>query len=50
MLIQAGLSVSDGGRVSGSRSSRGTAAYTVPRSGRRIDIGDAVTLYEGGRR
>ena len=50
VLIQAGLSVRDGGRVSGSRSARGTAAYTVPRSGRRVDIGDSVTLYEGGRR
>ena len=49
-LIQAGLSVGDGGRVSGSRYSRGTAAYTVPRAGRRVDIGDTVTLYEGGRR
>ncbi len=50
VLIEAGLSVSDGGRVSGSRYSRGTAAYTVPRAGRRVDVGDTVTLYEGGRR
>ena len=44
------VSVGDGGRVSGSRYSRGTAAYTVPRAGRRVDIGDTVTLYEGSRR
>jgi membrane peptidoglycan carboxypeptidase len=50
VLIEAGLSVGDGGRVSGSRYSRGTAAYTVPRAGRRVDIGDTVTLYEGSRR
>jgi membrane peptidoglycan carboxypeptidase len=49
-LIQAGLSVADGGRVSGSRYGRGTAAYTVPRAGRRVDFGDTVTLYEGARR
>jgi len=50
VLIRAGLSVRDGGRVSGSRYSRGTAAYTVPRAGREVDFGDSVTLYEGGRR
>ena len=49
-LIRAGLSVSDGGRVSGSRYRRGSAAYTVPRAGRRVDFGDTVTLYEGSRR
>jgi hypothetical protein len=49
-LISAGLSVSDGGRVSGTRYRRGTAAYTVPRAGRRVDFGDTVTLYEGSRR
>ena len=50
VLIQAGLSVSDGGRVSGTRYSRGTAASTSPRAGRRVDVGDTVTLYEGSRR
>ncbi len=50
VLIQAGLSVSDGGRVSGSGYSRGTAAYTVPRAGRRVDLGRTVTLFEGARR
>ena len=50
VLIQAGLSVADGGRVSGTRSYRGTAAYTVPRAGRQVDVGDTVTLYEGSRR
>jgi membrane peptidoglycan carboxypeptidase len=50
VLIEAGLSVRDGGRVSGSRSSRGEAAYTSPRAGRRVDVGDRVTLYEGSRR
>ena len=48
-LIQAGLSVRDGGR-SGSRYARGTASSTSPRAGRRVDIGDTVTLFEGSRR
>jgi membrane peptidoglycan carboxypeptidase len=50
VLIQAGLSVSDGGRVSGTRYSGGTAAYTAPRAGRRVNFGRTVTLYEGARR
>ena len=50
VLVEAGLSVDDGGRASGSRYSRGTAAGTAPRAGRRVDFGDTVTLYEGGRR
>ena len=50
VLIRAGLSVSDGGRVSGTRYARGTAASTSPRAGRRVDVGDTVVLYEGSRR
>ena len=51
VLIEAGLSVVDGGRVSGARVDRGSAAYTRPRAGRRVDVGDTVTLYESsGRR
>lgn len=49
-LVEAGLTVDDGGRVSGTRYGRGVAAYTVPRAGRRVDFGDSVTLYEGTRR
>ena len=50
-LIQAGLSVNDGGRVSGARVARGSAAYTVPRAGRLVPFGANVTLYESnGRR
>jgi membrane peptidoglycan carboxypeptidase len=50
-LLQAGLSVVDGGRVSGSGVARGSAAYTRPRAGRSVPIGSTVTLYESnGRR
>ena len=49
VLIGAGLSVADGGRVSGTGVSRGRAAYTRPRAGRQVDVGDTVTLYEGRR-
>ena len=51
VLVQAGLSVRDGGRVSGSGVRRGNAAWTRPRAGREVDRGDRVTLYESaGRR
>ena len=50
VLVEAGLSVVDGGRVSGTGISRGRAAGTRPRAGREVDLGDPVTLYEGSSR
>jgi membrane peptidoglycan carboxypeptidase len=50
VLVAAGLSVRDGGRVSGTGISRGNAAYTRPRAGREVDRGDRVTLFEGNDR
>ena len=50
-LVEAGLSVVDGGRVYGSGVARGSAAWTRPRAGRLVPFGATVTLYESnGRR
>ena len=50
-LVQAGFAVQDGGRVSGARVARGSAAYTVPGAGRSLPFGASVTLFESnGRR
>ena len=50
VLIQAGFTVRDGGRVSAAPVDRGDAAYTSPRAGRTLDYGSRVTLYESNGR
>jgi membrane peptidoglycan carboxypeptidase len=50
VLIEAGLTVVDGGRVSGARVDRGSAAGTRPRAGREVDFGATVVLYESNGR
>ena len=50
VLVETGLQVRDGGRVSGTGVDEGSAARTRPRAGRQVDVGDSVTLFESNGR
>jgi membrane peptidoglycan carboxypeptidase len=50
VLVEAGLTVVDGGRVSGARVDEGSAAGTRPRAGREVEFGATVVLFESNGR
>ncbi|MCW2715252.1 MAG: Twin-arginine translocation pathway signal [Frankiales bacterium] len=50
MLIGAGFSVRNGGRVAAAPVPNGAAAYTSPRAGRPLGFGETVTLYSSSGR
>jgi membrane peptidoglycan carboxypeptidase len=50
VLVDAGLGVRDGGRVSAAPIRRGLVAYTSPRAGRSVPAGATVTLYTSNGR
>ena len=50
LLIGAGFSVRNGGRVAAAPVPNGFAAYTSPRAGRTLGFGETVTLYSSSGR
>jgi len=50
LLIGAGFSVRNGGRVAAAPIPNGAAAYTSPRAGRTLSFGETVTLYSSSGR